>query len=568
MRLDIATLSFILFITSIIQVIGIYFQRKLNKSFKGTRYWVLGNIFNAIGVLLFFIRPFILNKFISMILPNLIVVSAQILIYIGITLFLNKKVKMKIIILIFFIFITGFFYFTVFVISISVSYFSSFGLIIMVNQRVKAEEIEAKKKFELIFQISPDAIDISRLEDGLIIEANDMFFSITGFAREDLIGNTTINLGLWKDLEERKKFIKLLRKNKCCENYEMELKKKDGTIFIGLTSSRVVEFNGEKYALNLIRDITDRKTIEKIIKRNEEKFKLASDKINVLSQAIEQSPASIVITDLTGRIEYVNKKFTEITGYSKEEAIEKNPRMLKSDYHSKEDYEKLWRSVLNGQEWRGEFQNKKKDGEFYWESAIISPIFNSEGEIEKIIAVKEDISERKRLENALKKQARTDGLTGLSNRRYFVEAVENELIRNKRYPKECAFLMLDIDHFKMVNDNFGHAIGDIALKKIADVFIETVRKTDILGRIGGEEFGILLVETNFENAIEIAERLRINVENIKLFDDKGVQVNLTISIGITKYTRERNSIEELMISSDRALYKAKNEGRNRVVAIE
>lgn len=762
MRLDIATLSFILFITSVIQVIGIYFQAKLNKSFKGTKYWVVGNIFNAIGVLLFFIRPFLSNDFISIMLPNLIVVLAQILIYIGIALFLNKDVKVRIIMTIIFVLSVGFFYFTyinydinmrtlissivmaansflisfelmtnknksikysanflgsvlifygvfyiirsinflynsmnsffdpslmqisVFVISISVSYFYSFGLIIMVNQRIRAEEVEAKKKFELIFQISPDAIDISRLEDGLIIEANDRFLSTTGFNRDELIGNTTINLGIWKDLNERNKFIKMLIRNEYCENHEIELKKKDGTTFIGLTSSRVVDFNGEKYVLNLIKDITERKAIENSIKRNEEKFKAianytanlemwigtsgellwinpavkkftdysqedfiniddfletlifkqdlskvrkiydcainngdesgsdiefrcvkrdssvfyitvnwnrvydatgdflgirvsgtdttnikyANERINILSQAIEQSPVSIVITDLEGRIEYVNRKFTEITGYSNEEVIGNNPRILKSDYNSKEYYKKLWTNVLDGKEWQGQFKNKKKNGEYYWESARISPIYNSEGKIEKIIAIKEDISERKRLENELKMQARTDDLTGLSNRRFFVEAVEHELIRSKRYSKECAFLMLDIDHFKQVNDNFGHAIGDIAIRKISEVFIETVRKIDILGRIGGEEFGILLVETNFENAVIVAERIRTNVENINLFDDKGNKVKLSISIGISKFTNERDSFEELMIASDMALYKAKNEGRNRVVRWE
>jgi PAS domain S-box-containing protein len=554
MRLNIETLSFILFITSIIQVIGIYFQAKLNKSFKGTKYWILGNVFNAIGIFLFFIRPFLSNNFFSIILPNIVVVFAQILIYIGIVLFLNKDVRVTIIIFIISILSAGLIYFTyidanitmrtlfyslamasnsflisfelmsnkknsikdsanflgsillfygifyiirslslffsqinnifepsliqisLFVISISVSYFSSFGLIIMVNQRVRADEIEAKKKFELIFQISPDAIDISRLDDGLIIEANDRFLLTTGFTREELIGNTTINLGIWNNLKERDKFIKLLIKNEYCENYEIELNKKDGTTFIGLTSSKVIDFNGEKYCLNLIKDITERKAVEKRMQRNEEKFKAianytanlemwigvhgellwinpaakkftgysqeefiamndfletlvfkpdlskvrklyecalnngdesgsdiefrcvkrdssvfylnvnwnrvydeagkflgirvsgtdttnikrANDKINILSQAIEQSPVSIVITDLTGNIEYVNRKFTEITGYSNEEAIGKNPRILKSDYNSKEDYNKLWTSVLSGKEWQGQFKNRKK----------------------------------------------------------------------------------------------------------------------------------------------------------------------------------------------------------------
>ncbi|WP_160691908.1 PAS domain S-box protein [Clostridium sp. C2-6-12] len=762
MILNIATLTFLLFTTCVIQIVGIYFQAKLNKSFKGTKYWVLGNILNAIGVFLFFIRPFLSNKFISIILPSLVIVLGQIVIYIGIALFINRNVKIKSVIFMLLVLSIGLFHFTyinndiniraiissiamavnsflisfellknkntsikysanflasililygifyiirsinfifnnmsnifepslmqisVFVISICVNYIFSFALIIMVNQRFRGEEIEAKKKLELIFQISPEAIDISRLKDGLIIEANDRFLSMTGFTREELVGNTTINLGLWNNLLERKKFLEGLIRNEVCENYEMELKKKDGTTFIGLTSARIIEFNGEKYSLNLIKDITVRKTIENIIKKNEEKFKAianytanlemwigtsgellwinpavkkftdyspeeyiampdflktlifvedlpkvreiyylalnnedesgediefrcvkrdysvfwlsinwnkvyddsenflgirvsgrditkfkhANDQINILSQAMEQSAVSIVMTDLNGNIEYINNKFTEITGYTKEEVIGKNPRILKADYDSRKDYINLWNNVLNGIEWQGQFKNKKKNGEYYWESANISPIFNSEGKIEKILAVKEDITESKRLENELKLQARTDELTEISNRRFFVEAVEHELIRTKGYSQEYAFLMLDIDHFKKINDNFGHAIGDMAIKKAAEVFKKTVREEDIIGRIGGEEFGILLVETDFQSAVKTAEKIRKNVESIELFDYKGNRIKLTISIGITKYTNERSSLHELMVAADKALYKAKNEGRNRVVKWE
>ena len=511
MKLDIATISFILCTTRIIQVIGIYFQARLNKSFDGAKYWVLGNLFNAIGVLLILIRPLILNNFIAIILPNMLIIVAQILIYIGIALFLNKEVKIKVIFTTFLITTISFIYLTyinnninwrtiissiamatnsffiafellrykknsirnsvtflgevlifygifyiirsisvlslnnmnsifdasimqasVFVISISVSCLSSFGLIIMVNQRVSAEEKEAQKRFQLIFEISPDAINISNLENGFIIEANDKFALATGYNKEELIGKTTISLGLWKDLKERERFVEILKKDGFCENFELGLRKKDGTTFIGLNSSKIMDFNGEKYVLNLIRDI----------------------------------------------------------------------------------------------------------------------------------------SERKRLENELKRQARIDGLTGISNRRHFMERVENELIRNKRCSKENAFLMLDIDYFKKVNDNFGHAIGDIAIKMLADVCVGTIRKTDIVGRIGGEEFAILLVQTNYTDAIEIAERLRLNVENIKLFGDNGVQVNLRISIGMTKCNSEEDFLEDLMIRSDKALYRAKNEGRNRVVSID
>jgi diguanylate cyclase (GGDEF)-like protein/PAS domain S-box-containing protein len=629
MKLDIATLLFIFCTTSIVQVIGIYIQAKINKRFDGTRYWILGNLFNVIGIFLILIRPFISNEFITIILANMFIILAQNLIYIGIAKFLDRKVKIRISLYMFLISIFSFFYFTyinnninwraailsiaiasysllssfellrykknsirnsatflggvftflgvfhiirstimiyldkinssfdlsilqisVFVISISASYLCSFSLIIMINQRVSAEEAASQKKFQLIFETSPDFIFISSLENGTILEVNRDF--VAGFYKEDLIGKTTISLGLFKNPKERENVVQVLKRDGHCENFELEFVKKDGTTIVGLTSSKIIELNGKICILNIARDITERKTIDKTL--------------NVLSQAIEQSPASIVITDINGNIEYVNRKFSEITGYSYEEAISENPKVLKSDYHSEEYYKNLWETILTGKEWRGEFHNKKKNGELYWESAIISPIFNNRGDIIQILAIKEDISERKRLENELKRQARTDGLTGLSNRRHFMETAEKQLLWDKNNPKENAFLMLDIDFFKKVNDNFGHAIGDIAIKMVADVCKETIRRTDILGRIGGEEFAILLVELNYTDAIKIAERLRLNVENIKLFDNNEVQVNLRVSIGITKYNTEEDSLEDLMIRSDKALYKAKNEGRNRVIS--
>ena len=631
MKLDVVTLSFIFCITSIIQVIGIYFQAKINKKFYGTKYWVMGNLFNAMGIALILIRQFISNNFITIILANMLLVLAQILIYIGIAKFLEKNLKVRTSLYIFLILIISFLYLTyinnnvnwrtiisslsiaacsfliafellrykkksirisvvflggvfaifgifhiirsisilylynmnnffdpsimqagLFVVAISINYLCSFGVIIMVNQRVSSEEAESQEKFQLIFETSPDFIFISSLENWTIMEANSKFILTLGFDKEKLIGRTTSSLGLFKNSKERENIVKILKRDGYCENFELEFTKKDGTTFVGLTSSKIMELNGEPCILNIARDITERKMIEKTLK--------------FLSQAIEQSPASIVMTDINGNIEYVNKKFTEITGYSYEEAMRKNPNVLKSDYHSEEYYKNLWKTILQGDEWRGEFNNKKKNGEFYWESAIISPILDNRSNIVQLLAIKEDISERKRLENELKRQARTDYLTGLFNRRHFMESAKERLLQNNENAKENAFLMLDIDYFKEINDNFGHAIGDNAIKMVADICKETIRKTDILGRIGGEEFAILLSETNYTDAIKIAERLRLNVENIKMFDSNGRQVNLRISIGITKYNSEEDSLEDLMIRSDKALYIAKNSGRNRVIS--
>ena len=138
--------------------------------------------------------------------------------------------------------------------------------------------------------------------------------------------------------------------------------------------------------------------------------KQAEEELEKLSQAVEQSPASVVITDLSGTIEYVNPKFCEVTGYTIEEALGQNPRILKSDLTPSEVYRELWKTIKAGYEWRGEFQNKKKNGELYWESATISPLKSGDGSIAHYLAVKEDITERKQMEESIReKEARFRG---------------------------------------------------------------------------------------------------------------------------------------------------------------
>lgn len=439
-----------------------------------------------------------------------------------------------------------------FLVWISCDYLWSYELIKMFNQGLRNENKEAVERFQLIFNTGPDVVIISSLQSGFIVEVNDAFVDITGYTREEVIGKTTKNIKYWNVGKEREKVVKIIEENGSCENFEFVARKKDASLFDGLLSAKKFNLDGVPHIISFTRDITVRKLIE--------------EKIKVLSQAVEQSPASIILTDINGDIEYVNRKFVETTGYTFDEIVGLTPKILKSGYHSKEFYEDLWTTVLSGKEWMGEFVNQRKNGELYWESAKISPIINDSGEMKQLIAIKEDITDRKRLEEELQNQARTDVLTGIPNRRFFIECMENELSKNQRNPRENAFLMLDIDHFKIVNDNHGHTIGDIALKTIAKVCKETIRDYDVFGRIGGEEFAVFLIETEYEEALKIAERLRVNVENIELFDAQGDPVALRISIGITKYHHKEDTLETLMVRSDNALYLAKNQGRNRVVS--
>ncbi len=258
-----------------------------------------------------------------------------------------------------------------------------------ISDRVKAEKAirMSEHKFSTAFHTSPDAVNINRVKDGLYIEVNQGFRKITGYEPEEVIGKTSLELNIWNDPKDRANLINKLRETGEVNNFEAQFRRKDGQVITGLMSAKVIKLNGVDCLLNITRDITERK--------------LAEEKIKKLSMGVEQSPAAIVITDTEGNIEYVNPKFSEVTGYSFEEVKGKNPRILKSDDKKPEEYRGLWNTISNKQEWRGEFQNKKKNGELYWEFASISPILNEDGEITNFIAIKEDITEQKKMEDML-----------------------------------------------------------------------------------------------------------------------------------------------------------------------
>lgn len=172
--------------------------------------------------------------------------------------------------------------------------------------------------------------------------------------------------------------------------------------------------------------------------------------------------------------------------------------------------------------------------------------------------------ESRRAYEELEHRAYFDYLTGLANRRNFLERAEAELASAKRFKREMSILMLDIDHFKRVNDTYGHHVGDVALKKLAEICLLTLRTVDTIGRVGGEEFAILMRETGPEQALEVAERLRAAVASTPIILDKGKQLQLTVSLGVTSLGDKNTNIDLLLNQADQALYRSKNEGRNRV----
>jgi diguanylate cyclase (GGDEF)-like protein/PAS domain S-box-containing protein len=280
-----------------------------------------------------------------------------------------------------------------------------------------------------------------------------------------------------------------------------------------------------------------------------------------LTTAVEQSPVSIIITDTSGVIEYVNPKYYELSGYHSEDLIGKHTKMFKTGHSTDEEYEVLWKSIKRGEIWSGEFHNKKKDGTMYWEQTSICPIKNERDEIINFVAVKEDITERKENEALIIKQATTDSLTGLPNRTLFLDRINQEISHSKRQKSIFGVLFIDLDNFKKINDTMGHAIGDQYLIKISARLKECIRSSDTLARLGGDEFVILLREIENPSVAETTARKVLRSLN-KSIPINGSELFASCSIGISLYPVDGEDSDKIIQHADMAMYRAKELGRN------
>ncbi len=290
-------------------------------------------------------------------------------------------------------------------------------------------------------------------------------------------------------------------------------------------------------------------------------LKQAEERIITLSQAVEQSPVSVMITDPNGNIEYVNSAFEQLAGYSASEVKGKNPRILKSGNNQPEEYKKLWSTISTGGAWQGEFQNKKKNGDIFWENAHIAPVLDGDGTIRHYLAVKEDITRQKEQDQRILHQAHFDSLTDLPNRFLSLDRLTQLIKDSERNNTKVAVLFLDLDDFKKINDTLGHDAGDRLLEQAADRLKEAVREGDTIGRLGGDEFIMILGGlTDVMNARPAAENLLNRFRTP--FNLDGRELILSVSIGISIYPDDGDSTVELLRSADTAMYCSKDQGRN------
>ncbi len=380
-----------------------------------------------------------------------------------------------------------------------------------------------------------------------VLYANETLCSILGYTLEEMKQMHSWDFFV-PELRQafKQKVLRRMKGEKFPRTYnDVKIVTKSGDVKIIRLSAETILYEGQYAGISIVNDITD------LVKTKEN--------LQMLAQAIEQMDELVKITDIDGNMIYVNNSMIANTGYKKIELIGQNPRMFKSGKHTKAFYKKLWDTILAKKIYRNVIINKKKSGELYYEDQTISPILDKNGEIKYFVATSKDVSTQIKLEEKLKLLATTDALTGIYNRYKMNEEIALEIKKARRYKKRFALIMFDIDFFKVINDTYGHDVGDNVLEELAKIVQKSIRETDSFGRWGGEEFMILARNIEEAEALKLAEKIRQKVEG-HYFRDK---VEITISLGVTLFSEGDNK-EALLKRVDKALYKAKNNGRNRV----
>jgi diguanylate cyclase (GGDEF)-like protein/PAS domain S-box-containing protein len=417
---------------------------------------------------------------------------------------------------------------------------------------------QSEERYRTVVQDQTELI--SRLRtDGTYIFANEVFLRFFGKTEAEIIGNTWSPLVYPDDLARIVEELAMLSLTNPVVMIENRVYSGDGRIHWMQFSNRgTFDAAGNLIEVQSVgRDITERKQIEARIKEalaESERFRRALDLVS----------AYIYMKNLQHRYTYANQLTLQLFGCSEAELVGSEDSRYFPSGTVKRLYE-IDESVFCGHTSREEIDipDAANGHRVYWD--VKAPIYesNKQEAICGLVGISTDITEHKELEAKLAHQAHTDYLTKLPNRSYFYEQMEKEFARDNRNHTPLSIAMVDIDHFKVINDTYGHGIGDRVLKEFARVCLETLREQDIAGRIGGEEFAILFPGTGMSHAIEAAERLRQAIAYVRLPVERGLPVQFTVSLGVASLTDADRNIDVFLSRADIALYEAKKNGRNR-----
>lgn len=401
----------------------------------------------------------------------------------------------------------------------------------------------------LIYRHSEQAIFITDANNN-IISSNPAFTAITGYTKDEILGKNPKVLSSGK---QNKDFYKKLWNSINTKGHwsgKVWNKRKNGEVYPENLSITLIkdDSNSVKQYVALFSDYTDKWQAE-------EKLKLSA---RVYSDTHE----GILITDSNNIIIDVNPAFSEISGYSREDVIGKNPGILSSGKQSAHFYSNMWQEIESKGYWQGEIWNSKKDGTLFIELLTISSLLDDNNIVTNYVGVFADITHSKQQQEQLQRMAHYDVLTGLPNRALLVDRFNQAIAHSKRTKLQLAVCFLDLDNFKPVNDNFGHEAGDKLLIEVSQRILACIREEDTVSRQGGDEFALLLNDINSITQCEKSlERLHQSLEKPYKIGDYTHEI--TVSTGVTIYPADQGDIDTLLRHADQAMYQAKQTGRNR-----
>ncbi len=426
------------------------------------------------------------------------------------------------------------------------------GFVTDITERKHADEamLKSESRLRSIVKTALNVI-IVLSPDHSILEFNPEAERVYGSRREEVLGKDYFELflprDLWKKVEDD---LRMVMSGKETRGFENSIRAADG-------SKRVMIWNVSRLA-----DPQGRVIGVVTIGQDVTASRQAQEEMHKLSRAVQQTADSIMITDRDGVIEYVNQAFEDTTGYARSEAVGKKPNIVKSGRHDDGFYQRLWKTILNGEVYRGVLTNRKKNGELYYEEKTITPLKDERGNITHFISTGKDITERMQTQERLHYLAHHDVLTGLSNRALFLERLDHALTRARWTNRPLAVLFLDLDRFKNINDTLGHDIGDGALRVAAQRLTDAVREGDTVARLGGDEFTVLLEDlANSNDVPSVAQKILDALS--RPFEVEGREFVITTSIGISLYPSDGDDSLKLLRNADNAMYRAKEQGRNK-----
>lgn len=316
--------------------------------------------------------------------------------------------------------------------------------------------------------------------------------------------------------------------------------------------------NGEiVHSIGTVHDITDIKKIQIALENANKKLQ---DYIKIVDENVITSQ-----TDTKGIITYVSEAFCKISGYSKEELIGKPHNIVRHPDMPKAVFKELWETIKSGKTWEGEIKNLKKEGGCYWVYSVVSPIIGSDGNIEKYTSIRQNITDKKRIEEL----SITDELTGLFNRRHFNEIIEKKFQTAKKNKSLFCFLLMDVDNFKKYNDFYGHQKGDFVLKEVSKAIKNINQVGYIAFRLGGEEFGAVYGAKDENEALAVAQKVCKSIEKLQIEhkeNNASPFVSASVGVAIADFSQKNKnrSVDFIYKTADEALYRAKANGRNRI----